>query len=290
MDAMMILGEYIFGLNTAAFQELNRNTTWRWGSQDVFNGPQALQFTGWGEDTITLPGVIFPEYWGGTGQVDALRELADAGEAQTLIDGRGNVLGEWVITSVQERQSTFAQAGAPRRQEFTVSLQKYSADGVGTSVAASAQELTADTPAGSAVIAAPGTVSGLQAVVSSATAAASTAISGLQAARDSMNGAVQAVSGAIGGALGAARAIESAARDAKAAVGALSGVTSYTTALSAVRGLVDATGSAVRASTFAAASLQQVSGATGALVEVNRLAVTATSLNGQLETVLEGFR
>src|SRR5690606_31385097 len=90
MEIMMILGPYPFGLNTAAFQELNRNTEWRWPGQDVFEGVPALQFTGYGKDTITLPGVIFPEYWGGTGQLDALRALADQGQPQTLIDGRGN--------------------------------------------------------------------------------------------------------------------------------------------------------------------------------------------------------
>lgn len=125
MDAMVILGRYVFGLNTAAFQELNRNTSWRWGSQDVFEALQALQFTGWGEDTITLQGVIFPEYWGGTGQLDALRELGNTGQPQTLIDGRGRVLGQWVITEVQERQSTFAQRGVARRQEFTITLKRY---------------------------------------------------------------------------------------------------------------------------------------------------------------------
>ena len=124
-ESMMILGRYAFGLNTAAFQELNRNTEWRWPSQDVFESRPALQFTGKGEDTITLPGIIFPEYWGGTGQLNTLRALGDEGRPLTLIDGRGNVLGRWVITGVSERQSVFAAAGVPLRQEFTVSLKRY---------------------------------------------------------------------------------------------------------------------------------------------------------------------
>lgn len=126
MDVMMILGRYSFGLNTAAFQELNRNTEWRWGSQDVFEALPVLQFTGLGKDSITLPGTIYPEYWGGTGQLDQLRALAGLAKPQTLIDGRGNVLGEFVITGVQERQSVFAQAGVARKQEFTITLERYS--------------------------------------------------------------------------------------------------------------------------------------------------------------------
>lgn len=125
MEEMMILGDYVFGLNTAAFQELNRSTEWRWTSQDVFDSRPALQFTGWGKDAITLPGIVFPEYWGGTGQLDALRSLGDQAEALTLIDGRGNVIGDFVVTGVQERASTFGPRGVALRQEFTITLERY---------------------------------------------------------------------------------------------------------------------------------------------------------------------
>lgn len=124
MGDMMILGQYAFGLNTAAFQELNRNTEWKWPAQDVFGSRPVLQFTGYGRDTLTLAGVIFPEYWGGTGQLDQLRALADQAQAQTLIDGRGHIIGEFVVVRVQERQTTFAQQGAARRQEFTIELER----------------------------------------------------------------------------------------------------------------------------------------------------------------------
>jgi len=35
-----------------------------------------------------------------------------------MIDGRGNILGRWVIERVDEKQSVFADAGVPRKQEF----------------------------------------------------------------------------------------------------------------------------------------------------------------------------
>ena len=122
---MMVLGSYTFGVDTTAFQELNRNTEWRWPSQDVFESRPVLQFTGLGKDTLTLPGVIFPEYWGGTGQLDQLRALGDEAQPQILIDGRGNILGEFVVTGVQERGSVFAQRGVARRQEFTLTLERF---------------------------------------------------------------------------------------------------------------------------------------------------------------------
>lgn len=120
-----MLGFFPFGIDTLAFSELNRNSEWRWASQDVFDARPVLQFVGQGKETLTLPGVIFPEYWGGTTQLEELRDLADEGEPQTLLDGRGNILGDFVITGIQERQTVFAQAGVARRQEFTITLERF---------------------------------------------------------------------------------------------------------------------------------------------------------------------
>lgn len=122
---MLRLGTFKFGINTAAYQTLQRKTEYRWASQDRFGQREALQFTGPGSDTITLEGAIFPAFRGGTGQVDILRALAASGQPQTLIDGLGNILGRWVIESVEEGQGTFAQFGIPRKQEFTAELRKF---------------------------------------------------------------------------------------------------------------------------------------------------------------------
>lgn len=125
MDAMFILGGYIFSIDTAAPQELSRETSWRWPSQDVFGSRQALQFTGWGEDRITLQGVIYTELIGNANQLNEMRAKADEGLPLTFIDGRGNLLGEWCITSVSERQDEFFVAGMPQRQAFTMTMQRY---------------------------------------------------------------------------------------------------------------------------------------------------------------------
>lgn len=122
---MLQLGGFQFGVNTAAYQSLQRSTEYRWPSQDRFGNPPALQYVGPGAETITLPGVIYPEWRGGSGLVNQLRELADTGEPQLMVDGGGNIMGRWVIERVEERQSVFADAGAPRKQEFTVQLRRY---------------------------------------------------------------------------------------------------------------------------------------------------------------------
>ncbi len=122
---MMQLGGFQFGINTAAFQSLQRKNEWRWPSQDRFGKPPVLQHVGQGAETITLPGVIYPEWRGGLGQLDAMRALAGKGEPLTMIDGRGNVMGKWAIESVEEKQAVFAAAGVARKVEFTLQLRRF---------------------------------------------------------------------------------------------------------------------------------------------------------------------
>jgi len=121
----MKLGSYLFSLNTAAFQELNRKTEYRWAAVERHGQDDALQYTGPGDDTVELPGVIYPSYRGGGGQLTQLRALAAQAQPQSLIDGMGNVYGRWVITGVDEKQSLFAAFGQPRKQEFTLRLRRF---------------------------------------------------------------------------------------------------------------------------------------------------------------------
>ncbi len=122
---MLQLGSFQFGISTAAYQNLQRSVEWRWPAQERFGKGPVLQHVGPGDDTITLPGVVYPEWRGGLNQIDNLRALAAEGKPQQLVDGRGNVLGRWVIERVEENQAVFADAGVPRRQEFTASLRRY---------------------------------------------------------------------------------------------------------------------------------------------------------------------
>lgn len=123
---MMRLGTFKFCIYTAAYQELNRTTNYQWGEQAVFGTWDNLQYLGPGEDSQSLTGVVYPEFKGGTGQIDDLRALAATGQPQLLISGTGKILGYWVIGSITEGQTKFAAFGVPRRQEFTVNIRKHS--------------------------------------------------------------------------------------------------------------------------------------------------------------------
>lgn len=127
MNVMLSLGSYQFSINTAAYQELMRSTSYRWPSQERFGQHAARQFTGPGEDSMTLTGVVYPEWRGGVGQLNELRTLASSGEPLLLVSGTGDVLGRWVIEKIDERQSIFSGEGVARRQGFTMNIQFFDA-------------------------------------------------------------------------------------------------------------------------------------------------------------------
>ena len=122
---MFRLGSFNFALNVAVFQEMHRSTEYRWPAQDRFGQLPALQYAGPGEETITLPGVIYPEWRGSANAMDQLRALAAKGQPLLLLDAQGALYGRWVITQVEETRGTFAAFALPRKIEFSVAIKKF---------------------------------------------------------------------------------------------------------------------------------------------------------------------
>lgn len=138
---MLALGMFVFSLSTAAYQELQRQTDWRHASNNRVGAPPARQFVGRGDDTITLPGIIFPELAGSALSLDALRLMANTGKAWPMVEGSGRIYGLWVIESLSETKTLFFRDGTPRRIEFTLNLKRTDDDridllGTGTSIGA----------------------------------------------------------------------------------------------------------------------------------------------------------
>ncbi|WHQ83905.1 phage tail protein [Tritonibacter mobilis] len=124
-DTMMQLGAYQFSVDNAAYQSLERSTEYRWAAQERVGAHDALQFTGFGADTISLRGVIYPHHKGGLEQLDKMRRQASIGIPLPLLAGTGRILGVWVVESVREGQRTFGPQGAPLRQDFGISIRRY---------------------------------------------------------------------------------------------------------------------------------------------------------------------
>lgn len=130
-ETMLALGDYRFSISSAAYQDLSRSRSWDWSEQNRVGGFPAMQLTGKSAPTITLTGVIYPEHQGGYGQIPQMTLEADRGLPLDLMafdnSEAGVYLGQWVITSLQDRQGVFRGNGAPRRIEFAIQLKRYDA-------------------------------------------------------------------------------------------------------------------------------------------------------------------
>lgn len=125
MTGMMInLGGFPFMIETAPYQELVRQTSWKWPEQELIGTTPAMQFTGKNAETITLRGMLVPGFTGGREVVTALRLLGDLGTQMPLIAGNGSFLGLWVLESIEHGEDIHFSDGSPRRMTFNVQLKK----------------------------------------------------------------------------------------------------------------------------------------------------------------------
>lgn len=233
------LGDYTFELDTAAFQQLQRQSAYRWQRLARLGRTPAAQFLGPGDDDITLAGSIYPHFRGGLGQVGAMRAQAGRGEPLALtyaFERVGQYCGLWCIQRVQETRTLLFKDGTPRRIDFTLSLLAYGEDdsqqGARLAAAAPAAAVAAASPLAAAVKAAAGmapvtpanAASALQGAASTVDRLAGAAVQAAQQAQAAIAGALNTAAGWVAAqvppqVLGAANTVALAAADLLAAGG-----------------------------------------------------------------------
>lgn len=119
---MMALGAFRFGMRNESYQQLERQTSYRWEGLNRVGRAPLMQYLGPGEDVITLSGTIHPHYRGGLHQVELMRAQAHLGIPMMLTSGMGVIFKRWAITEVSETKTYFMADGAPRQIDFTLTL------------------------------------------------------------------------------------------------------------------------------------------------------------------------
>lgn len=119
---------YFFNLDTAAFDELRRQTSYRWASQERLTRRPAQQAVGLGDEKITIKGAIYPSFKGGLKQLDRLRAIGAKLLPLNLTTGYGEVLGNWCLTNIEEEQSALLPGAVPRKQGFSLEFVRYGDD------------------------------------------------------------------------------------------------------------------------------------------------------------------
>lgn len=130
MSMMMALGLFVFGLHTVPYQQLQRQRQWRHPSSSRVGRRAARQFTGPGDDVITLSGTLYPEITGGKVSLQLLAAMAETGKAWPLIQGDGTFYGNFVVEDMSETSSVFFTDGAARKIEFSLKLSRVDDDAI----------------------------------------------------------------------------------------------------------------------------------------------------------------
>lgn len=125
-SVLMSLGGFKFSITTAAYSQLVKKWEWRWAQQALIGRTDALQCVGKASDSVSLTGEVAPSLLSvGTKQIQTLADLGNEMEPKLMVSGEGDVLGYWVIKSLQETGTRFIRGGLPRIQTYQMELLFY---------------------------------------------------------------------------------------------------------------------------------------------------------------------
>lgn len=130
-DSQMLLswGNFQFEISTLAYDSLRTSASYPWAKVERMGNRPQLQAMGKDHRTMSISGIVFPTYNDvGAGLVEALRELAAKMKPQILVSGDGSNLGKWCILSIDEDDSFFFENGVPRKQSFSIEMERFGID------------------------------------------------------------------------------------------------------------------------------------------------------------------
>lgn len=130
---ILSLGQFVFNVDTMTFSEIQRSRSWSYGSNSIAQGRDQHQFTGAGEETVTIPFMIYQSHgYGDRQSIDDLSEMADSGSGYVLIDGSGYIYGVFAITAIDETRSHITNSGVARKIDGTMKLVRVDDDRIQT--------------------------------------------------------------------------------------------------------------------------------------------------------------
>lgn len=124
MPTPMCLGPFGFESLSFGYDAVGRDLATPWAEVATVGGLDHIQWTGGKSDTVTVRGVVFPEAFGGLGNLEGVRSAARAGAVLPLVTLGGNVFGLYVIENVREDQSFHDANGMPRKDVYTIELRR----------------------------------------------------------------------------------------------------------------------------------------------------------------------
>jgi uncharacterized protein len=128
MTPLLALGPHVFEIAPLNFQAINRLTEAKWPAVARFGNAPGRQFTGYGEDPITISGLLYPDELGGRAELEAVRITQRAAQPVIMMGWSAQlstaalIYGRVVILTVDDTQTSINREGHGRKIEFSIEV------------------------------------------------------------------------------------------------------------------------------------------------------------------------
>lgn len=130
---LMALGPHVFEVLPLNYQRLERLTEALWASVPRLGVRPSRQFVGFGDDPLTISGVLLPGEFGGRSEFEAIRLTQAAGLPVPLVgfgsDTTGRVWGLVIITLISDAQEEIGPDGSGQVLTYDIEVAAYDETG-----------------------------------------------------------------------------------------------------------------------------------------------------------------
>lgn len=131
---------HVAGVNvvhdTPNFKTIQADSNYNWVAQQRLSRDPAMQFTGPGEETLSIEGILYPHLFGGFGTLQGLTEAGRRGDIMKLVmfspldAGMAGVIypDNVVIRRIKRTHTHFLHDGQAAKIEFNLELVRYGDD------------------------------------------------------------------------------------------------------------------------------------------------------------------
>lgn len=125
---LLSLGSHVFEIAPFNYQQIERDTALQAPAINRFGGRPGRQVTGYGEDPITITGILYPDEIGGRNELAALRATQRAKRPVSMVgwseDGtaKGQMLGQVLILSIKTTDTKINFSGQGAKVSYTLNL------------------------------------------------------------------------------------------------------------------------------------------------------------------------
>jgi phage protein U len=135
MTPILALGPHVFEILPLSLQQLDEVTRAKWPAVSRFGRAPARQYTGRGEDSLRVEGLIFNEEFGGFEDYLALKQTQRQPEPVDMIgwgsaSGYARVFGPVVLLEVGATHEYLGTSGVGRKISFHVVVAPFGDDGI----------------------------------------------------------------------------------------------------------------------------------------------------------------